>query len=381
MTKLACMATLCLSLCATTTESHELAKGFANPPDAARPHTFWHWMNGNVTKEGITADLESMRKAGIGGVMLFVIEGQVIESMPVYIEKPVRHLTPEWFAMLRHAATECKRLELELSLMNCAGWATSGGPWVPPEQSMMRIAWSEKYVKGPGRVEGPLPQPPCDYAQYQNLVKMGFFYHESVPPEQRFYRDMAVLAYRLDPLAARTAALWPPALSCSEPEGNPAQVVDGNGATAQNLAAKGSLQFDFGEAVVVRGAEYLGKQCELQAGDDGKNWRKVADLPDPRILGYPQTLPVPATKARYFRLYFPTGGSVRDVKLSGRVVGAGPSAEIVLPRLLGRLHQSGRPPRLAHAELGRGIDPGQRRLESDQPSQGRRDLGLGCAGG
>ena len=96
----------------------KLSKGFVNPPDSARPQTFWHWMNGNVTKEGITLDLEAMKEAGIGGVMLFVIEGQITESVPVYLDKPVRHLTPEWFTMIRHAAMECKRLGLKLSLMN-----------------------------------------------------------------------------------------------------------------------------------------------------------------------------------------------------------------------------------------------------------------------
>ena len=300
-----------------TAQANDLVEGFTNPPDSVKPHTFWHWMNGNVTKEGISADLEAMKDVGIGGVMLFVMDGDIPESVPVYIDKPVHLLTPEWFAMLRHAATECKRLGMEMSLMNCPGWATSGGPWVPPEKSIMRIAWSEIFFKGPGRVEGLLPKPPCDYAQYQNLTKMSFFYHESAPPEQRFYQDAAVLAYHLDPSAARIASLWPPQLTCSEAGGNPAQVVDGDGSTAQNLGANGFVELDFGEAVVVRGVEYLGKQCELQAGDDGKKWQKVIDLPNPRLLGYPQTIPVPATKARYFRLYFPAGGSVNDVKLSG----------------------------------------------------------------
>jgi hypothetical protein len=103
---------LCVSIHVTAVHAGDLAEGFANPPDSARPHTLWHWMNGNVTKEGITADLEAMKEAGIGGVFLFDVEGQLTESVPVYIKKPVRHLTPEWFAMLRHGAAECKRLGL-----------------------------------------------------------------------------------------------------------------------------------------------------------------------------------------------------------------------------------------------------------------------------
>ena len=317
MTKHRWLAALCLSLAAAVAGADQLEDGFRHPPDSARPHTFWHWMNGNVTKDGITADLEAMQQAGIGGVFLYVVEGQLTESTPVYIDKPVRHLTPEWFAMVHHAAAECKRLGLELALMNCTGWSTSGGPWVPPEESMMRIAWSEKYFKGPGRVAGPLPKPPCDYANYQNLTKTYPHIHESVPPEKRFYRDVAVVAYRMDPEAARVTALWPPKLSCSEASENPVKAVDADGATAVAVKAQGFLQFDFGEPVVVRGVEYLGDACELQAGDDGKNWHKAASLPGPRTWGYPQTMPVPKTKARCFRLFYPGGGSVKDVKLSG----------------------------------------------------------------
>jgi hypothetical protein len=96
-------AALCISFSAAPARADELVKAFGHPPDSARPHTFWHWMNGNITKEGITADVEAMKQAGIGGVFLFVVEGRATESVPVYVEKPVRHLTPEWFAMLRHA--------------------------------------------------------------------------------------------------------------------------------------------------------------------------------------------------------------------------------------------------------------------------------------
>ncbi len=301
----------------STMKDDRLWSVFQNPSDAARPHTFWHWLNGNVTKEGITADLEAMASAGMGGVFLFIIEGRVTESVPVYVEKPIRYLTPEWFAMLRHTANECRRLNLELSLMICLGWTTAGGPWVPVEQSMMRIAWSEKYIKGPGRIDGSLPIPPCDYANYQNLTKNIPHIHESVPPEKRFYRDIAVLAYRMDPAAAKIAALWPPKLSCSEADQNPQQAIDDDGATGVAVKENGYVQLDFSEAVTVCGVEYLGQGCELQASNDGATWRKVTDLPGPRGWDYPQDLTLPETKARSFRLVFPNGGWVRNIKLSG----------------------------------------------------------------
>ena len=326
MNKYVCLAALCVFFHATTIKADELAIGFANPPDSAKPHTFWHWMNGNISKDGITADLEAMKEIGIGGVALFQIEGKLVESMPVYIDKPIRALTPEWFAMLRHTAAECKRLGLEFSIMNCTGWSTSGGPWVKPENSMMRIAWSEKYIKGPGRIAQQLPKPPCDYTLYQNLTsERTRSMHESVPPEQRFYQDVAILAYRLDPTAVRVASFWPPKLTCSETDGNPILAVDGDGSTKQKLPVNGFIQFDFGEPAIVRGVEYMGNKCELQASDDRITWRKIADVPlsakqdsgHLRYDNYPKTMPIPETKARYFRLFYSKGGSVVDVKLSG----------------------------------------------------------------
>jgi hypothetical protein len=311
------MATSSGSNCPSPVGEDELCNAFLNPSDAARPHTFWHWLNGNVTKEGITADLEAMAHAGIGGVFLFIIEGHVIESVPLYVDKPIRYLTPEWFAMLRHSAEECKRLNLEFSLMICPGWTTAGGPWVPVEQSMMRIAWSEKYIQGPAPLADPLPLPPCDYANYQNLTKNLPHIHESVPPEKRFYRDIAVLAYRMNPTAAKIVALGPPKLSCSGADQNPQQAIDGDGATAVAVKENGFVRLDFSDAVTVRGVEYLGDGGELQASTDGATWQKIADLPWPRAWGYPQNLTLPEIKAQSFRIVFPKGGTVRNIKLSG----------------------------------------------------------------
>src|SRR6476661_7291392 len=75
-----------------------LSSGFQNPPDSAKPHTWWHWMNGNVTKEGITADLEAMRRVGIGGAQIFVVD----EGIP---QGDAKFLTPEFREMFKHAVS------------------------------------------------------------------------------------------------------------------------------------------------------------------------------------------------------------------------------------------------------------------------------------
>ncbi|MDR1674911.1 MAG: hypothetical protein LBR86_00335 [Tannerella sp.] len=146
----------------------EVEQGFVRPPASARPHTWWHWMNGNVTKEGITADLEAMAGAGIGGAQIFNVTGDIPQG-------PVLFNSPEWLEMIKHADAEAKRLGLELCIHNCAGWANSGGPWITPEHGMKTVVTSETRLKGPAQVTAAPPQPETS---------------------QGFYRDIALLAFR-----------------------------------------------------------------------------------------------------------------------------------------------------------------------------------------
>src|SRR5437868_11413720 len=104
----------------------DLSRGFQDPPVQARPHTWWHWMNGNISKEGITADLEAMKQIGLGGAQLF----NVSEGLP---NGPIKIMSPERLDMVQFAASEANRLGLELCMHNCPGWSSSGGPWVKPE--------------------------------------------------------------------------------------------------------------------------------------------------------------------------------------------------------------------------------------------------------
>ena len=94
---------------------------FRNPPQEAKPHTWWHWMNGNVTKEGITADLEAMARVGIGGAQIF-------DAGLALPKGPVAFASDAWFDCLVHADREAKRLGIELCIANCSGWTSSAGP-------------------------------------------------------------------------------------------------------------------------------------------------------------------------------------------------------------------------------------------------------------
>ena len=148
-----------------------LSDDFLDPPAAAKPHVWWHWMAGNVTREGVTADLEAMADAGIGGAMLFDAGLGTRWGVP---EGTLDFNTPEWYDMVRFAATEAKRLDLELGIANCSGWANSGGPWNTPSNAMKTVCWTETAVKGGSRVEVKLPQPKDEVGFYADIAVVAF---------------------------------------------------------------------------------------------------------------------------------------------------------------------------------------------------------------
>jgi len=144
----------------------DLAGNFATPPASARPWVYWFPLNGNLTREGITADLEAMARVGIGGVLYMEVDQGAPKGKADFAG-------PLWRELLRHACKEAQRLGLEINMNNDAGWCGSGGPWITPEMSMQKVVWSETMVEGGKPFAGDLPQPQS---------------------AKGFYRDIAVLA-------------------------------------------------------------------------------------------------------------------------------------------------------------------------------------------
>lgn len=155
----------------TACAAGELDKGFANPPASAKPQVWWHWMAGNVTKAGITADLEAMADVGIGGAMLFDAGLGARWGVP---EGTLDFNTPEWYDTVKFAATEAKRLGLELGIANCSGWANSGGPWNTPAFAMKTVCFTSTTVQGGGEVKVKLPQPEDKVGFYADIAVVAF---------------------------------------------------------------------------------------------------------------------------------------------------------------------------------------------------------------
>jgi hypothetical protein len=186
--------------------SRSLEQDFTNPPAAARPWVYWMWMDGNLTREGITADLEAMRRVGIGGVI-------IMETNVGIPRGPVKFMSPEWRGLFKHVVREAERLGIQVTLNAGPGWTGSGGPWVKPEQSMQHIVGSSLEATGPTHLDQVLPKP---------ARRPAFFGDGALPPElekakNEFYRDVVVLAYPTPPVSGKIEDLDDKALYVRAP--------------------------------------------------------------------------------------------------------------------------------------------------------------------
>jgi hypothetical protein len=161
-----------------------LKSSFLNPPNSAKPGVYWYFMDGNMDKNEMTADLESMKEVGIAHVLFLEVNVGVPQG-------PVKFLSDEWQDNFAHAVKECERLDIVLTLGSGPGWTGSGGPWVKMEESMQHLVASKTKVTGPIKVSQKLEVP---------AGKNPFFGLAGFTPELRerweaYYKDVAVLAF------------------------------------------------------------------------------------------------------------------------------------------------------------------------------------------
>jgi hypothetical protein len=311
--------------------SSELERGFVSPPDAAKPRVWWHWMNGNVTKEGITADLEWMKRVGIGGFQMF--DGGF--GVPQFTDERLVWMTPKWKEAFHHAGAEASRLGLEMAIAASGGWSETGGPWVTPQQAMKKVVWSDTTLRGPAHFTGALPKPPSNNGLFQNAgMTPSFDLPEATqlpgakpsvarapaPPDPTFYADTKVFAVRTrdDDVRMRERR---PRVTSSAAGVDLAALTDGDirsGVTIPYEAASGSawIQLDFDQPFRAQaftfsappGGSFFARPIpagELQASDDGTRWTTLVSLPGP---GHPmgnfmvRTYAFAPATARHFRV-------------------------------------------------------------------------------
>ncbi|MDR1813757.1 MAG: hypothetical protein LBR18_02785 [Tannerella sp.] len=281
---------LLLSGCKRTTVDGDILNGetFKNPPREFAVHTWWHWLSGQITKEGITKDLESMRAQGVSQATIlnagaFYVEGMLKEETPFGSER--------WYDMFSHALKEAARLDITLGVHNCDGWSASGGPWITPEMSMKKFVFTKTAFKG-GQKSAVLPKPLCDID---------------------FYRDVAVIACRTAYPAATAADLQDVTVMLNDTiDGS--VLKDGSPESMLPIFQNTSVTFIYGKPVTkssisillnFKGAFYFPGHKRvgytLSASDDGKHYRKTAEF-DTEKFYTPQKIDFPSVTAKYFRL-------------------------------------------------------------------------------
>jgi hypothetical protein len=293
--------------------SDALQRDFLNPPASARPRVWWHWMNGNITEEGIRSDLEWMKRVGIGGLQNF--DAQLMT--PKVVEKRLPYMSPEWKEAFRYAARLADELGLEMAIASSPGWSETGGPWVKPEQGMKKLVWSELRVKGGAKFEGKLPKPPTVTGPFQSVPHREEFEmpgsHAAPPPQ--YYADAAVVAYRVPPGASGSS----PAVTSSAGAIDEKLLSDGDllkGVKMPIGADGGWVQYEYAAPHTIY-AVTLGRPAaamfmagapiafRLESSDDGRTFRTVAELPSTHVAQ--ETVAFAPVTARYFRLKFENG--------------------------------------------------------------------------
>jgi len=248
-------------LSAAAAGAESLRQDFAHPPASFKPWAYFFFENDTMDPAGITADLEALASAGVGGLLVFSEHRRGMKM------GNVKMFSKEYDAGIRHLLKEASRLGLVLSFHNCAGSATAGGPWNSVEQSMKMFVWSETRVAGGGERAPKLPQP----------FTIG-----------GFYRDIAVMAYPVGP-AVQTATK--PKITAPKGTGNPGEMMDGDIVTNTlfrdySEKEKREILLEYPEPVTVGRLFGYGKlsrfrhdsaiNFDLEASDDGKTWRKIA---------------------------------------------------------------------------------------------------------
>lgn len=290
-----------------------MLSGFQQPPESARPRVWWHWLSGNVAKQGITLDLEWMKRIGVAGVQMF--DGDM--GAPQIVPARVKALSPEWREDLRFAAAEADRLGLEFGMAAAPGWSETGGPWVSPEAGMKKLVWSETRVTGGRRLSRALVAPPAVAGPFQDVIARD----QTGKPETvvpGYYRDVAILAYRAPDGDSALAALRP-VLTSNVPGITLATLTDGDLEKRVTLpdptpAVAAWIQYAFATPQTMRALSYVGPvggrfaqgpEGRIEASDDGVTWHSVRTLTGAAHNPAPQrTYAFPATTARYFRVLF-----------------------------------------------------------------------------
>ncbi len=297
---------------------NQLKQNFASPPNSAKPRVWWHWMNGNISKEGIQKDLDWMQRVGIGGFQNF----DASLFTPVVVPQKIVFMTPQWKDAFRFTTELANKKGLEMAIAGSPGWSVTGGPWVEPKDAMKKYVWTETKVEGNQNFSGKLAKPADVIGKFQSApIASESFLGGFIGPQPTYYSDAMVIAYRLPDFDIDFTKLNPK-LTTSGGSFTLNQLTDGSLGKTSFLPpmAVGEdmwLQYEFAtpqtfKAFAVAGAiqsgmaEFQGVPLNrsLKVSYDGINFREIAQLSGSIVPL--NTVSISATKAKYWRLAFKT---------------------------------------------------------------------------
>lgn len=175
-----------LATCGAPVASAQLESNFETPPDSAKPWVYWMFMDGYMTQDGMAADLQAMKTAGLGGSIFMEVNLGFAPPTP-----PVDFISQQWQQLLGQGFSQAGRLGLQMNLAAGPGWCGTGGPWIPVAQSMQHLVASETTVTGPVQFNAVLPRPP-PRAPWGGV---GTLSGSLLSDWRNFYQDVAVLAF------------------------------------------------------------------------------------------------------------------------------------------------------------------------------------------
>lgn len=281
---------------------------FANPPQQARPSTYWEWMNGNISKEGLTKDLEYMKRANYGSAMIF-------EAGVGIPQGTVDYNSEAWKDAVTHAVKEAEQLGLKLSIHNAPGYSGTGGPWITPEYSMKQLVWTDAFAATDRQrmVCVRLPRP---------YAKMGF------------YRDAYILAYPSLPREKKAFASTVNNVKINGKEIDRITLLDNDIDTQLRMESGDTLfleldaPFEAQAATVFRGKREqpldphdgprdYAPVLTLEASDDGIHFTSVGTFRSPalRAMDTPSTLSFDPVKAQWFRIITNRATNLAEINL------------------------------------------------------------------
>jgi len=284
--------TVCLVILSVQCVQHNsiaLEEGnFKIPSSDKKIHAWWHWLDGAITKEGITKDLEAMKKQGVCQATILNIGLFNGKDFGVPI---VKFNSDEWFGMFRWALKEANRLNINIGVHNCDGWSSTGGPWIKPEMSMKQYTWTKTIISGGKDIKLKLKMP------------------QSV---ENFYKDVAVVAVKTHQVL-NSFSQAAPGIQLNDTI-DAAALNDGCTVSSLNIKTGSKLNIAFAnvftaEKIIIHlkrsfmwnnPKDFISKFI-LSASQDNKDFHKVAEF-EIRGLNRTESRSFTSISAKYFRL-------------------------------------------------------------------------------